>query len=135
VAAEDGPPPARLERWLDLLVNSKRRRARDDPELFATYIGLAADARDVVMAHVDTLVGQLERIIADGVEQGVFEAAEPRRAARAVFDATARFHNPAHAAEWSDPGIDSVYEGVRALVLSGLTSRRSRRSGFRSRAR
>jgi hypothetical protein len=34
----------RLERWLDLLVQAKRRKALDDPELFATYIELTANA-------------------------------------------------------------------------------------------
>jgi trehalose synthase len=72
------------------------------PELFATYIELTADARAVVRAHVDTLVGQLERIILDGVAGGELETDYTARA-RAVFDATARFHNPVHAAEWSDP--------------------------------
>jgi hypothetical protein len=84
------------------------------------------DPRDVVIAHVDTLVGQLGRIIADGVEQGVFESTNPLSAGRAVFDATARFHNPAHASAWGDPGIDAAYEGVRALVLHGLERKRPR---------
>ena len=106
--------------------HSKRSKALEDPELFATYIELAAEAREVVRAHVDTLAGQLARIIADGVARGEFAADDPAAAARAVFDATARFHNPAHAAEWSDPGIDAAYEGVRALVLGGLRARRSR---------
>jgi AcrR family transcriptional regulator len=127
VATRKGTAPERLQRWLDLLVSSKRRKALDDPELFATYIELTADARDVVRAHVDTLVAQLERIIADGVAGGELETVVPAGAARAVFDATARFHNPVHAAEWSDPGIDAAYEGVRALVLSGLERKRSRR--------
>ncbi len=70
VADEERPAPERLRRWLDLLVSSKRSKALDDPELFATYIELTADARDVVKAHVDTLVAQLARIIADGVARG-----------------------------------------------------------------
>jgi Tetracyclin repressor-like, C-terminal domain len=89
------------------------------PELFATYIELTADARAVVRAHVDTLVGQLERIILDGVAGGELETDYTARA-RAVFDATARFHNPTHAPEWADPSIDAAYEGVRSLVLLGL---------------
>ena len=126
VAGEEGPASERLGRWLDLLVNSKRTKALGDPELFATYIELTADARDVVIAHVDTLVGQLARIIADGVAQGAFETADPLSAGRAVFDATARFHNPTHAHAWGDPGIDAAYEGVRALVLRGLERKRPR---------
>lgn len=123
VAAGGRPAPMRLRRWLDLLSASKRKMASDDPELFATYLELAAGARDVVRAHVDTLVGQVARIIADGVARGEFSAADPTAAGRAVFDATARFHNPAHAREWSDPGLEAAFEGVRSLVLRGLGAR------------
>jgi AcrR family transcriptional regulator len=119
IAAEERPAPERFERWLDALVQAKRRKALDDPELFTTYVGLAV-AREVVRAHVETLIGQLERIIADGAEQNEFAVEDPRAAARASFDATSRFHNPAHAAEWADPQIDSAYEEVRSLVLRGL---------------
>jgi hypothetical protein len=59
-------------------------------------------------------------IIADGIAREEVEASNPISAARAVFDATARFHNPVHAAEWSDPRIDAAYEEVRGLVLAGL---------------
>jgi AcrR family transcriptional regulator len=121
VVSEDAPAPARLRRWLDLLIESKRGRARQDPELFATYVQLAAGAREVITAHVDELVGQLAAIIADGVERGEFVAADPQPVARAVFDATGRFHNPAHAASWSDPAIDAAFEGVWSLVLRGLS--------------
>ena len=124
VAHGTNPAAERLQHWLDLLVSSKRSKALGDPELFATYIELTADARSVVKAHVDTLVAQLARIVADGVARGEFEATDPDATGRAVFDATARFHNPAHASEWSNPGIDSAYERVRALVLSGLAPRR-----------
>jgi AcrR family transcriptional regulator len=124
IATGEGTPPERVQRWLDALVESKHRKALDDPELFATYIELTADARAVVKAHVETLLGQLERIISDGVAQGMFDVADPTAAARAVFDATTRFHNPVHAPEWSDRGIEAAYERVRALALNGLTGQR-----------
>jgi AcrR family transcriptional regulator len=122
VAAEQGPAPERLRRWFDLLVASKHARAREDPELFATYVALTAEAREVVRRHVDALVGHLTRIIADGVEQGVFSATEPASAARAVLDATTRFHNPIHAREWSQPGQAAAIEGVWSLVMCGLAA-------------
>jgi AcrR family transcriptional regulator len=128
VASGKGPAPQRLHQWLDLLVSAKRSKALGDPELFATYIALTADARDVVKAHVETLVAQLAQIVADGVTRGEFETTDPGATGRAVFDATARFHNPAHAPEWSNPGTDAAYERVRALVLNGLTPKRSRRA-------
>jgi AcrR family transcriptional regulator len=120
VADEDGPAPERLRRWLDLLIASKRSRALDDPELFATYVQLAGEAREVITTHVETLVEQLARIIAYGVERGEFAVADPEAAARAVFDATGRFHNPVHAPQWSDPGIGAAFEDVWSLVLAGL---------------
>jgi AcrR family transcriptional regulator len=121
VVAEDAPAAERLRRWLDLLIESKRGRAYEDPELFATYVQLAAGSREVITAHVDELVAQLAAIIADGAERGEFKATDPAAAARAVFDATGRFHNPAHAGGWSDPGIDEAFEAVWSLVLRGLT--------------
>lgn len=120
IAEGDEPAPQRLRRWLDQLVSTKRGKAIGDPELFATYSALAADARTVVTAHVDELVGQLTAIVADGIAAGDFTPGDPAVAARAVFDATGRFHNPAHAAAWGEPGIDEAFEGVWALVLAGL---------------
>src|ERR687894_1253109 len=65
VATADGPAAERLRRWLDTLIALKQGKVRDDPELFATYGALAGEARAVVKAHVDILVEQLARIIAD----------------------------------------------------------------------
>ena len=78
------------------------------------------ESRQVVVAHVHELTEQVARIIADGVRRGEFAAVDPTVAARAVFDATARFHNPAHASEWSDPGIDAAFEGVWSLLVVAL---------------
>ena len=46
--------------------------------------------------------------------------------ARAVFDATSRFHHPAHADEWSDPGTPARIDAVLALLLKGLEAPRKR---------
>ena len=121
VADEEGAASERLRRWLDLLVESKQSRAHDDPQLFSTYVRIAEESRDVITAHVQHLVAQLTRIIADGVDQEEFVADDPAATARAVLDATARFHSPANAASWSDPDIRIQYERVRSLVLSGLS--------------
>jgi AcrR family transcriptional regulator len=120
VASAEDPAPQRLRRWLDTLIAGKREKALGDPELFATYSALVAPSRAVVTAHVDELVAQLATIVADGMASGDFAPGDPQTAARAVFDATARFHNPAHAATWDEPGIDDAFEGVWALVLGGL---------------
>ena len=127
IAHEKGPAPKALRRWLDLLVSSKRKKALEEPELFATYVELTAGAREVVRTHVETLHAQLARILERGVAERAFAVEDAATSARAVFDATARFHNPVHAAEWSDLDIDAAYAGVRALVLSGISRKRSGR--------
>jgi AcrR family transcriptional regulator len=120
VAAQEGSAPRRLRQWLDLLIATKRKRAADDPELFAAYYALSSQARDVVQTHVDALADQAARIIADGVNRGEFVAPSPAMAGRAVLYATSRFHHPANAAEWSEPGIDDDLREVWRLLAKGL---------------
>ena len=123
IANEDGPAPERLQRWLNLLCSTQRKYALDDPELFATYRELAGEARDVIRAHVDHLTEQIIHIMIDGVAQGEFATDDPFVSGRAVLTATIRFHDPAHAAEWSDPDIDAALDGVWSLILVGLSPR------------
>ena len=52
-----------------------------DPELFATFRQLTAEAREVVAAHVDHLAAALTEIVADGVRGGEFAVPVRRRPA------------------------------------------------------
>ena len=122
IATRDSPASERLRSWFDLLIASKRRKALNDPELFATYVQLAAESREVVKAHIDGLVEQVAQIIADGVVRGEFTTTNSVASAWAIFHATALFQYPEHASRWSDPGIDSAFEGVWSLLLYGLTA-------------
>jgi AcrR family transcriptional regulator len=122
IVAEDTPAPDRLRRWFDRLIAAKRQKAKVEPELFATYHAIFAESREVVHAHVEALSGQVSAIIADGVARGEFANVDPAATGKAIFYATARFHDPSHAAEWSDPGLDAVFDDIWALVLRGLTS-------------
>jgi AcrR family transcriptional regulator len=121
VADSETPAPERLHRWLRELIDAKRGRAAEDPELFKTYLILVAESGAAVAAHVEELASQLARIVAGGVERGELVSDDPAVTGRAIFDATARFHNPAHQAEWDDPRIDEQFEAVWALLLRGLT--------------
>ncbi|KGI78567.1 TetR family transcriptional regulator [Oleiagrimonas soli] len=121
-AVADGPgtPPERLANWLRTLRNCKRAKVVDEPELFATYGALAAEAREVVDEHVAEMTGQLQRILADGMARGDFAETDPVTAALAVFDATVRFHHPAMAYLWQQPGEDAAFESVLDTLLRGL---------------
>lgn len=120
VVTTPAPAPERLARWFERLIATKRKKVLDDPELFATYSQLVAESRDVVRGHVATLTDQLARILTDGVTRGELDVADPVATARALFGATGRFHNPAHAGEWAEPGIDRDFTELFALLLRGL---------------
>ena len=119
-----GPAPARLERWLRALFAAKYTKVCDDPEMFATYLALAQEARDVVKAHKEHLAGQIEHILSDGVEQGAFELADVKTSARAIFDATVRYHHPAPCRGMERSGaVAARIDALLALLLKGLKRR------------
>ncbi len=126
IAEATGPAPARLEKWLRTMIDIKYRKVCDDPEMFATYLALAREACEAVKAHRERLVEQVGQIISDGVKQGAFQAADVKSAALAVFDATVRYHHPAHCDEWSDPAKPARIDALIALLLKGLEAPRKR---------
>ncbi|MFI1409316.1 TetR family transcriptional regulator [Streptomyces sp. NPDC020707] len=120
IVAQDRDPEARLRDWLAALFTAKRRKAGDDPELFATYMVLTAESGEAVGEHIAALTGQLTVIIGSGVDSGAFAVADPAVSALALFQATDRFHDPCHAREWEQPGIEGEFEAVVDLVVRGL---------------
>ena len=135
IAAKRGPAPERLRQLFDALIAVKRRRAAEDPELFAAYRTLAADAQSVVASHLDELVRLAATVIRSGVEEGTFRAVDPVAAGRAVLFATSRFHHPVHAAEWADPAIDAAYDDVWRMLMDGLCVAKSPGQSHKQRRR
>ncbi|MEV7994788.1 TetR family transcriptional regulator [Streptomyces sp. NPDC086077] len=120
IVAEDRDPEGRLRDWLRGLFDAKRRKAGDDPELFATYMVLTGESGEAVREHIEELTAQLARIVEAGVAEGAFTAADPEVTASAVFQATGRFHDPCHAPEWARPGVEADFAAVVELVVRGL---------------
>ena len=120
IAGGEGPAGDRLRGWLAALFAAKRRKAGDDPELFATFLALAAENSDTVARHVETVVGQIAAIVESGMEAGEFGGRDAAATARALWDATARFHDPVFAAQWLEPGIEQDFAEVCDLILRGL---------------
>ncbi|WP_327314933.1 TetR family transcriptional regulator [Streptomyces sp. NBC_01235] len=118
-------PETRLRDWLAALYDAKRRKAGDDPELFATYMVLTGESGSAVGEHLDDLTGQLTRIIEAGVAAGTFTASDPATTARAVFHATGRFHDPSYYQEWELPGAEDDFRALVDLLLHGLRGPRA----------
>jgi AcrR family transcriptional regulator len=118
ISAAKGPASRRLRAWFHALYQAKRRKVHVDPELFATYHSLVEGVPSVEDKHVEALTSQLARIVADGMRRGEFQAGNSRRTARALLDATTRFHHPHLVKARLATGRE--LERVLALVLGGL---------------
>jgi Tetracyclin repressor-like, C-terminal domain len=120
ITAAEGPALDRARRWFEALNDTKRRLSEADPDLFATYLDLLDDSPEMVDTHVRALLGQLEAIIRQGVEDGTIRADDPSTTARALFHAMSRFHHPRHATYWQHPDMGLHLDHVWALLLDGL---------------
>ena len=89
------PAPKRLKAWARTLAEVKRKKVLDDPELFAVYGSITADAHDVVARHIAHLVEEVSEILRDGVKAGDWTLKSVEQAAVMVLNGTARFHHPA----------------------------------------
>lgn len=116
-------PSDRLRGLLTTMFAVKRAKVTEDPELFATFRVLAAEHSTVSSAHVAFLLAQIRAIVVDGIASGDFAACEPEVIARAILNATSRFHDPAHAAEWHAPEVEAESADVISLILDGIRAR------------
>jgi len=116
-------PSDRLRGLLTTMFAVKRAKVTDDPELFATFRVLAAEHSTVSSAHVAFLLAQIRAIVVDGIAGGDFAACEPEVTARAILNATSRFHDPVHAAEWDTPEVQAESADVISLILDGIRAR------------
>ncbi|HEY4199799.1 MAG TPA: TetR family transcriptional regulator [Devosiaceae bacterium] len=119
-----GRAPERLRQWFDALIASKREKVTADPEMFAVTREIFAESREVIGRHVETLVRQIKMILDDGVAEGSFAIADTQATASAIFDATSRYHDPAHAGDWADPQIDAAFDRLWTLITAGVTAAR-----------
>jgi AcrR family transcriptional regulator len=124
VVAADEPAATKLRHWLATLFEAKRHKAGDDPELFATYSVLTDEQGGVVHAHIAELTGQLTAILQQGADTGEFEIEDLPATARAVFEATAHFHDPVYAPEWSHPDAQHAFDTLVSLVVRGISAHR-----------
>jgi AcrR family transcriptional regulator len=121
ITKERTPALPRLRRWLDQLIAANRQRAQEDPQLFATYVQLAASGRPVVSVHFNELVQQLAQIIEFGINAvDITDRPDAPTSARALFEATSRFHHPALLLERSPAEADAALDEVWELLLNGL---------------
>jgi AcrR family transcriptional regulator len=122
IAAGPEEPRERLRLWLAALFRAKQEKALADPELFATYQVLVDENSELIAEHVSGLEAQLAEIIVEGQERGAFVSGDPGELGHVVFQATAHYHDPGYAGEWSRPGVEDDFDAVVGFVLRGLAA-------------
>jgi AcrR family transcriptional regulator len=120
VVESEAEPEAKLRLWLQTLFTLKRKKVLDDPELFSTYHKLAEMSEGAVAHHVAELETQVAAILMEGAKRGVFEVSKPEASARAVLNATMRFHHPHFVLLESHKASKAELDAVVDLVLAGL---------------
>lgn len=76
----------------------------------------AEELGGVLPEPIADLTGRLTRIIAADAETGAFRVTDPATAARAVFQATGRFHEPGYTRDWRSPAIEEEFTAVVDLL-------------------
>jgi AcrR family transcriptional regulator len=127
----DGPAIDRLYRWCRALMAAKYSKVHDDPELFATYMVLAQEARGVTTAHLQHLVDQVAAIIADGISRREIVAGDPQQMARTLLAATIKFHHPSFANTWTEPAVSAEFDALWKLLQPGLLQSATSEAGVK----
>ncbi|GGJ40799.1 TetR family transcriptional regulator [Deinococcus roseus] len=115
-----GTAPEKLHLWLTTLMQIKRSKVLDDPELFHAYQSLFGESKAVLSEHVSELLDQLTVILEEGIQKGEIRQGDPTGLAEGIFYATSRFHHPINSQEWLSPTIDREFEQVWDLIVTGL---------------
>jgi AcrR family transcriptional regulator len=110
-------PKQRLREWFETLMKIKLQKAKDDPEMFASYSLLAQKLPEhIVFGHLAILIKQVEGILTEGCQDGSFEVESCSATAHSFFFATTRFHHPLHVNEWKNVNITEDFNHLFDLL-------------------
>ncbi|MEX2962001.1 TetR family transcriptional regulator [Microbulbifer sp. TYP-18] len=117
ISNKTSSPKKRLHDWFKALMDIKREKATEDPEMFASYALLAQTIpKHIIFEHLELMIQQVEKILLDGVEDGSFEIKDCAITARCLFHATYRYHHPIHSDEWGNKNIKKDFEDLFFLL-------------------
>ncbi len=116
-------PVEQLKSYILKLIELKHLYAEQDPEMFKMYADVTAESADLIDAHIGRIVEQMSTLIARGVAANLIHTTiQTEILARSIFNATARFHHPAHAYQWLSTDIEQEFNGLWYLLEKGLTA-------------
>ncbi|MGE0045624.1 MAG: TetR family transcriptional regulator [Hyphomonadaceae bacterium] len=122
IAKSDAPAPERLKKWAKALAQIKRKKVLDDPELFAVYGQITANAREVVAHHLADLRDQVAQILRDGTKAKAWRVKDAEATAALLLHATARFHHPYHVHADGGKSDLSELDKLMDILIAGLAA-------------
>ncbi|MDR3542454.1 MAG: TetR family transcriptional regulator [Desulfosporosinus sp.] len=117
ILKEDSPADIKLYHLLENFAEAKRLSAINDPEMFANYIKLARNSMEVIEKVIEDGINKIEKIILQGITEGIFFAESSHQAAKSVYLATRVFIHPD---SFEDPDRKQNIDSVVNLLLRGL---------------
>ncbi|MNC21617.1 hypothetical protein D3C75_696010 [compost metagenome] len=91
--------------------------------MFKMYSDVTMEAAELIEVHIQQIIEQMSTLIDRGIQQKrIAQSAETRSLARSLFNATSRFHHPAHAHEWQSASIEQEFGQLWLLLEQGLTA-------------
>lgn len=125
-----GPVVRRIKNWFVLVHGLMSEWSRSDPELFDLYRTALTEGRAVAHDHDTQMRWQLTKLVAEAIQNGEFNEADPLDVAMLLFDATALFHGPGPVVQ-PDSDIPSNAGKERLaklldIMIAGLAARADR---------
>ncbi|ABR35721.1 AcrR family transcriptional regulator [Clostridium beijerinckii] len=117
ILKEDSPADVKLSNLLESFVEAKHHSAINDPEMFANYIKLAQRSMEVIKKGIEEGINSIEKVIVQGITEGIFFTESPYQEARSVYLATSVFIHPN---TFEDPDRKQNIESVINLLIKGL---------------
>lgn len=125
----EGPDPAddKLERMLSAIQRAYRNKLDGDPNLFVIFAAAVAEGRGAARKHRSRVQSEIQRVVEEGMNGGLFVLPDTRRALALVFDALHRFLHPVSVRMDRDiPGVqlEARFAVMMRLVLRALATGR-----------
>lgn len=117
ILKEDSPADIKLKRLLQDFVEAKRLSAINDPEMFANYLKLAGISMEVVEKGIEDGINKIEKVIVQGITEGIFFAESSHQEAKSVYLAASVFIHPN---SFEDPCRKENIDSVVNLLIRGL---------------
>ncbi|TGL64038.1 TetR family transcriptional regulator [Leptospira sarikeiensis] len=115
---------SRIEEWLVTLHQMKREKVQSDPRIYTAFNISSEKTRPVIQNHIQTMYDQLERMVQEGMDSGLFFCNTAKEGAKIIFEGTVAFHHPRMVFERiSEDRVDFLKAVLNAL-LTGLKQKK-----------